>query len=174
MAPQLPAGPRADLAADYTERMWMPWWWWLVVGAFALSLILAVAAWVPSAAGMMACLAIAGLSLWAGLAAGRVRIRVDAGGLNVGPNRIEWQWVDRVRGCDSPTMTTILHSGHQVGSFICTRPWIGSGVVVRLADPADPHPAWILSSRHPDELAGSIRAHLRPAENTAENTEESR
>ncbi|AXE38933.1 hypothetical protein JS278_01774 [Acidipropionibacterium virtanenii] len=153
----------------------MPWWWWLVGGFFVLSMILAVAAWVSSVAGILACLAIAGLSLWAGLAVGLTRISVDAEGFSVGPNRIEWQWVDRARGCDSRTMSTILHSGNQVGSFICTRPWIGSGVVLRLADRADPHPAWIVSSRRPDELTDAIRRHLgaveeRPTDITSEET----
>ncbi|AZP37887.1 DUF3093 domain-containing protein [Acidipropionibacterium acidipropionici] len=160
MASRLPTGSRAAEAAHYTERMWMSWWWWLLLVAVAGSMILAVAAWVPSLPGALACAAIAALSLWAGLAAGRVLIRVDAEGLGVGPNRIEWRWVDRVRGCDAGTMSTILHSGHQVGSFICTRPWIGTGVVLRLADPADPHPAWILSSRHPERLADAIGDHL--------------
>ena len=97
---------------------------------------------------------------WALLAAGSVRIVVDEEALSVGGARIEWRWLDRVRGLDAATMNTVMHSSHQVGSYLVTRPWMHSVVVVRLADPADPHPAWIISTRHPDELARVIGEHI--------------
>lgn len=144
----------------YSERLWMPWWWWLIIGFFALSLVVAILAWVDSAVGFAAAGLLCALCVAGMLAAGGTRVSADDGGLSVGPNRIEWQWVDRVRSCDPATMQTILHSDHQIGSFIRTRPWIGPGVVVRLADPADPHPAWIISTRHPDRLARIVRGRI--------------
>lgn len=154
MNPEPTSGPL------YSERLWMPWWWWLIIGFFALSLVVAILAWVDSAPGVVAAALLCALCVAGILAAGWTHVSADESGLSVGPNRIEWLWVDRVRACDAATMQTILHSGHQVGSFIATRPWIGSGVVVRLADPADPHPAWIVSSRHPERLAAVIRDRI--------------
>jgi hypothetical protein len=145
---------------EYVERLHMSWWWWLILGLFALSLVVAVLAWIPTLTAVGICLVFCGLVVWAGLAVGGTRIRADAEALEVGRNRIEWRWLDRVRGCDAETMTTVLHSSHQIGSFLVTRPWISTGVVLRLADPADPHPAWIISSRHPDRLAAVVRGHL--------------
>ncbi len=145
---------------EYAERLHMSWWWWLIVGLFAFSLVVAVVAWTPPGIGAIASAAICGLALWGVLAAGSTRILADGQGLQVGRSRIEWRWVDRVRACDAATMETVMHSTHQIGSFVVTRPWISSGVVLRLSDPADPHPAWIVSTRHPDALAAVVRGHL--------------
>jgi len=43
-------------------------------------------------------------------------------------------------------------------------------VVVRLADPADPHPAWIVSTRHPGQLAEVIRRHISDRSDSAERS----
>ncbi|MCS6710513.1 DUF3093 domain-containing protein [Brachybacterium sp. EF45031] len=40
--------------------------------------------------------------------------------------------------------------------FHCTRGWIRGGIRVPLEDPRDPHPAWVVSSRHPDRLARAL------------------
>lgn len=148
------------MSDQYVERLHMPWWWWLILGLFTLSLVVAVLAWIPTLTAVLICLGFCGLVLWAGLAAGSTRIRADAAALEVGRNRIEWRWLDRVRGCDAETMAAVLHSNHQISSFLVTRPWISTGVVLRLADPADPHPAWIVSTRHPEDLAAVVHGHL--------------
>jgi DUF3093 family protein len=36
------------------------------------------------------------------------------------------------------------------------RPWIGGAVQVLLDDPVDPTPSWVVSSRHPVELATAL------------------
>jgi len=38
------------------------------------------------------------------------------------------------------------------------RPWIGGAVQVLLDDPADPTPYWVVSTRHPVELAEALLA----------------
>lgn len=144
----------------YSERMWAPVWWWLIGAAIVISLVVAVGAWSGPVIGGVFAGVVTALVAWALLAAGSVRTVVDEKGLSVGRARIEWRWLDRARGLDAATMNSVMHSSHQVGSYLVTRPWMRSGVVVRLADPADPHPAWIISTRHPDELARVIGEHI--------------
>jgi DUF3093 family protein len=43
-------------------------------------------------------------------------------------------------------------------AFLMIRGWLPVGVKVRLADPADPTPYWLVSSRQPDRLAAALRA----------------
>ncbi|MPN07380.1 hypothetical protein SDC9_154650 [bioreactor metagenome] len=50
-----------------------------------------------------------------------------------------------------------MGAGADVQAFLATRPYIRRVVEVTLADPADPHPYWLISSRHPEELADAIR-----------------
>jgi len=41
-------------------------------------------------------------------------------------------------------------------AFVIQRPWIGPAVQVLLDDPADPTPFWVISTRHPVELATAL------------------
>ena len=134
----------------YSERLWAPLSWWLIGAAVALSLIVAIGAWTSLATGGIA----------AFIKAGSVRIVVTEEGFGVGRSWIEWHWVDRVRGMDAQTMNSVMRSSHQVGSFLVTRPWIRSGLVLRLADPADPHQAWIVSTRRPGKLAAIVGEYI--------------
>ena len=107
-----------------------------------------------------------------------MRIVVTEEGFGVGRSWIEWHWVDRVRGMDAQTMNSVMRSSHQVGSFLVTRPWIRSGLVLRLADPADPHQAWIVSTRRPGKLAAIVGEYIvvpgspSSSENLSENSME--
>jgi len=43
-------------------------------------------------------------------------------------------------------------------TFVLLRPWRAStAVLVTLDDPADPHPTWILTSKHPDRLVRALQ-----------------
>ena len=39
-------------------------------------------------------------------------------------------------------------------AFLLLRPYLKRSVRVEITDPADPAPYWLVSTRHPDELAG--------------------
>ncbi len=42
--------------------------------------------------------------------------------------------------------------------YVVLRAWSSRrGIAIDLADPRDPHPRWIVSSRHPERLAAAIR-----------------
>ncbi|MFD1713674.1 DUF3093 domain-containing protein [Amnibacterium flavum] len=43
-------------------------------------------------------------------------------------------------------------------AYLCIRGWVDPIVKVELADPDDPAPYWIVSSRRPDELVAAITA----------------
>jgi len=42
-------------------------------------------------------------------------------------------------------------------AFVIQRPWVSGAVQIRLDDPADATPYWIVSSRHPERLAAALR-----------------
>ena len=43
-------------------------------------------------------------------------------------------------------------------AYLLLRPYLKRAVRVEITDPADPAPYWLVSSRHPDELARAVRA----------------
>jgi hypothetical protein len=46
--------------------------------------------------------------------------------------------------------------GADARAYLLLRPYLKRAVKVEITDPADPAPYWLLSTRHPDRLAGAI------------------
>ena len=43
-------------------------------------------------------------------------------------------------------------------AYLCVSGWVHSGIRVQVTDPDDPTPYWVVTTRHPQALADSIRA----------------
>ena len=57
---------------------------------------------------------------------------------------------------DAAGRREVLGVGADPLAFVVQRPWIGGAVQVVLDDPADPTPFWVVSTRHPVELATAL------------------
>jgi hypothetical protein len=53
-------------------------------------------------------------------------------------------------------------TGLDARAFLVIRGWVQPVVKVPITDPSDPTPYWLLSSRHPEELAAEINGSRRP------------
>lgn len=144
--------------AGYRERLGVPWWAWplgLALSAFfALEVFLGSTrglAWLPYAILLPA--TAAGL-----IALGRVVVRVDGGELRVDDAHIPVSFVTEVNVLDARAKAALLGPAARPYAFVVQRPWISGGVRVVIDDPADPTPYWVVSSRHPAELASAIVA----------------
>lgn len=89
--------------------------------------------------------------------AGSLRVTVDAAGLKCGPNVLGADYIADAQALSAEETQTRLGPGADVRGFLLTRFFVPRAVEVTLADPADPHPYWLVSSRHPEELAEAIR-----------------
>ena len=47
-------------------------------------------------------------------------------------------------------------------AFLLLRPYLKRSVRVEITDPADPAPYWLVSTRHPDELAAALQSATDP------------
>jgi hypothetical protein len=144
-------------AAAYDERLGVPLRWWvqgtMLVATFWLALVVAVpdpAAW--------ACTAIA-LALLGTLfiSYGGARIRVEQGWLRAGRARIEAAHLGEVASLDAEEARRIAGPEADARAYLLLRPYLKRAVRVEITDPADPAPYWLLSTRHPDELARAVR-----------------
>ena len=57
---------------------------------------------------------------------------------------------------DAAGKRELLGVGADPLAFVVQRPWMPGAVQVELDDPADPTPYWVVSSRHPVELATAL------------------
>jgi hypothetical protein len=95
---------------------------------------------------------IAVLMLWLS----RILVRVTDAEFLVDDARLPLAVIADVVALDAAGKREILGVGAHPLAFVVQRPWIGGAVQVLLDDPADPTPYWVVSTRHPVELATAL------------------
>lgn len=96
------------------------------------------------------------LAVWA-LLATSPSIEVTATHLRAGTARIERTAIASVQSMSGELFHLARGRNADPRRFSLLRAWhSGSGVIVTLDDPHDPHPAWILTTARPDELASAL------------------
>lgn len=136
----------------YQERLRAPWLWWLLGVGLVASVILAVFIFVD----LWLVITLAVLSTLVvvlGILGFSLDIRVDEGGLAVGRYRLEAPYI-----AGAETVDGDVRAATDERSFMLTRPYVQQKVRVLIDDPADPHPAWLISTRRPAQLIAAIEA----------------
>ena len=153
-----PAPDARTAATTHRERLSVPWWAW--PAAVVVGLLLAAEvwmgytgprAWVPFAL-------ILPLTLAAMLWLGRIRVAVTADEFQVDDARLPVSVIADVVALDADGKREVLGVGAHPLAFVIQRPWIKGAVQVLLDDPADPTPFWVVSTRHPIDLATALLA----------------
>jgi len=142
----------------YDERLGVPLRWWaqgvMLVATLWLALVVALpgpAAWLCS--GLALALLVALL-----LSFGSARVSVEAGWFRAGRARIEAAHLGTVTALDAEQTRRVAGPEADARAYLLLRPYLKRAVKVEITDPADPAPYWLVSSRHPDELARAVRA----------------
>jgi len=142
----------------YRERLHVPWWWVLIAALFVLSLAVAVYAYVdPLIATVFTVLAAVGVGL-ALVAYSATTVGVVDGAVVAGRNRVSLDWVAGADPLGGETARAALGRDANHRDFLLTRPYVPGLVRIRLSDPADPHPAWLVSTRRPEDFAAAVNA----------------
>ena len=144
-------------AAPYDERLGVPLRWWvqgvMLVATLWLALIVAVpgvAAW--SCTGIALALLAAVL-----LSFGGARVSVRDGWFCAGRARIEAAHLGATTVLDPEQTRRVAGPEADALAFLLLRPYLKRAVRVEITDPADPAPYWLVSTRHPDQLARALR-----------------
>lgn len=145
-------------AADFTERVWPAWWMWPLTVFFTGSLAVAYGAALGAGAGWAVLIGTTTLS-YVGLFRGAPVLRVDQRVFRAGRARLPLEFVGRVasltaeqsRAARGPKADASAH-------FVLRTAATGLTVIVEVTDPEDPHGSWLVSTRHPDQLARAIAA----------------
>ncbi len=149
---------RAQSAASprYAERLGCPPSWWAIALLVGLSFVSAVGFYLgPTFAAASAAVTVFGVVAVLGRL-GAVRVVVDERGPSVGPSLLHWPYIGPARGLDAPDTRERLGVGADARAFVVTRPYLDRAVEVEVRDAADPHPYWLISTRHPSRLAAAL------------------
>lgn len=141
----------------FRERLVVPVLWWVLGAGFALSLLLAMGVYLGPAWGIGA--AAAGLVGVLGLFfRAAVVITVDRQAVRIGRAQIDHRYIAGSRALDAEATRRRGGVEADARAHLVLRPYIATAVEITLADPADPVPYWLVSSRRPDEFAAAVTA----------------
>lgn len=130
--------------------------WWLSAPGFGAAIGLALLPLSTTVALigaiLMTALMIALLLTWS------PRIRVESGTLYAGTAHIDCQWLGEGESVTGTELREALGPKLDARTWVCVRPWVKHAVVLENQDPQDPAPAWVIATRHPDQLLTAITA----------------
>lgn len=139
-------------ASVYRERLHAPLPVWLVLGALCAMLAVAYGARLGLLAGLIT-FAIPALLATVILLATAPQIVVDDRVFRAGRARVPLRYVGRIAPLDAEQSRQVLGPRADPAAYLCTRGWVSGTVLVEIDDPDDPHPYWLVSSRHGERLA---------------------
>ncbi|MGB7964220.1 MAG: DUF3093 domain-containing protein [Propionicimonas sp.] len=140
----------------YRERLRVPAAWWVIGLFFAVSFVTAVGFYVSGlvsvVAGALTVVGVASFLVWYGSA----QVVVDERGLSAAGSVLEWSWLGTAtaRGADATRRRLGPEADHR--AYLVIRGYIATAVELAVNDPDDPHPYWLVSTRHPRELVAAI------------------
>lgn len=146
---------RDGTVVAYRERLYAPWWAWLVAVSLTGSLGVAYGYPLGAPAGWVVFLGSTALVAWWLLGTAPV-VRVDDRVLRAGRARLPLHVVGRAAPLDATRTREARGPLADPAAYLCLRAWIGTSVLVEVDDPDDPHPYWLISTRHGHELARAV------------------
>jgi Protein of unknown function (DUF3093) len=145
---------------EFRERLLPRWWAWLLAYSFIGMVAVAYGAalgatvgWLIGAGGLV--LATALLVITA------PTIVISDSSLSVGGADLPLASIGEVEAVTGERIRELRGPGADGRLFVSLRPWSGTdGVLVRLDDAEDPHPAWLFTSRHPARVVDALAATM--------------
>lgn len=145
----------------YAERLRVPLRWWaqgtMFIATFWLAMIVALVEKAPLLPWAITGLLLAGLALFL-RSYGGARLVLDGDWFLAGRARIELEHLGPAEALDADATRHVSGPGADARAYLLLRPYLKQSVKVAITDPADPAPYWLLSSRHPQALAGALNA----------------
>lgn len=138
----------------YRERLWASAWLYLAM-ALVIPASLLVFWPINVGAGVIVAIVLYGGCVGT-LIASSPSIVVTDSQLIAGRARLPIGLVGTVETFREPEATLQRGQRLDARAWLLIRGWIGPVVKVEILDPADPTPYWLVSSRHPDALAGAL------------------
>jgi len=140
----------------FRERLTVPIMWWVLASLFALSVLLAVGAYLGPVWGIGTALATMTVAA-AIFVSAAVVISIDAREIRIGRASIEHAYIS---GSQALTAEEARQRGGveaDARAHLVLRPYVRTAVEITLGDPEDPVPYWLVSTRHPQQLAEALK-----------------
>jgi len=140
----------------FRERLTVPIMWWVLASLFALSVLLAVGAYLGPVWGIGTALATVMVATAIFISAAVV-ISIDAREIRIGRASIEHAYIASSQALAAEEARQRAGVGADARAHLVLRPYVRTAVEITLDDPDDPVPYWLVSTRHPQQLAEALR-----------------
>jgi hypothetical protein len=154
--PHRPSSERPGAEILYEEKLTPAWWMWLLVLFAAVVALVALAPIDPWVAGAAAVVVGGGTAV--ALVATSTAIVVTGESLQVGRARIERRFVGEAEAFRGDDVRRVRGPELDGRAFMNFRASVGPVVRIRIADPVDPTPYWLTSTRHPEQIVEVLSA----------------
>lgn len=144
-------------SAQYRERWRAPWWLWAAGLLVAVGTAAEIHLGYSGARSVFPYAITIPLMVGALWWLGRIEVRVTDDELRVDDARLELRFIADAEPLSAKAREAAMGQQFDPLAFVVRRPWLRGAVLVRLSDPNDPTPYWIVASRRPTELADAIR-----------------
>lgn len=141
---------------EYAERLTVPLRWWVQGTMLVATLWLAVVVAMPVYASAVVALLAGALVAGCFLTYGAARVQVGDGELRAGRAHIPTSYVGSVTPLDAEQTRRLAGVDADARAYLLLRPYLKRAVRVEIADPSDPTPYWLVSTRHPAKLAAAL------------------
>lgn len=150
------ARPHILLAVEYAERLRVPLRWWVQATMLVATLWLAVVVALPTDVAWLITAAAMALAAALLISYGSARVAVTDGTLHAGRAHIPVSLLGATTSLDADGVRRTAGVEADARAYLLLRPYLARGVRVEIADPADPTPYWLVSTRRPDELVAVL------------------
>lgn len=144
--------------AQFAETLRVPLRWWVQATMFLASIWLAFVVALPAAVAWTATGVLTLLVCALFLGYGAAAVRVHDGRLHAGRATIPVAFLRNPEALDAETTRRLIGVEADARAYLLLRPYLKRAVKVTVADPADPVPYWVVSTRRPDELVAALSA----------------
>ncbi len=142
----------------YVERLRVPLRWWALATMFWASVLLALLVALPALVAFLVTGVLTGLNALVFVTYGSARVAVSDGVFEAGRARIPVHLLAPPEALDAAAARRAAGVDADARAFLLLRPYVPQAVRVRVEDPEDPTPYWLVSTRHPDTLAAALSA----------------
>jgi hypothetical protein len=151
-----------DLPGHYQETLWAPISWWCMGAAGVVAVWWCFVVATPALVAAVAALGAAVLVVGGLLGYSRVRLSTDTEGLHAGRAMLPWAHVGAVEVLDAEGTRRLLGVDADARAHLLLRTYCRGAVKVTVDDARDPTPYWVVSTRHPADLAAHLRGGIDP------------
>jgi hypothetical protein len=149
---------QAPTGTAWDERLSVPPWYWPVGLAVSVLLAAAVHSGYDGVRSWLPYLLLPGTAMALLARSSSGRVRVVAGVLHVPGARVPLAVVGAVRPLTAEETRRLRGPGADLRAYVATRAWLRRAVQLRLEDPDDDTPYWLVGTRRPTELAAALTA----------------